>query len=185
MFVNFVFNNKQYFAVKYFAPNNLGRVEESKLVAKGKYQESKMYTLFKTHHNNLNFREILNQRYDHLELVKKYDKKRFGTPSILLEKLLLDLKKQFAFQHGDKEYIENGYYRIENSDYMSIWAFKNNYESKSENTTEKNYSDANKLLAQKIPFFKSKPDYGYFKEIKIYPLVELKLFYETDIKTIK
>lgn len=182
VFINFVFNNEQYFAVKYFAINNKGDIDEKILIAKGKFQDSKMYKIFNSHHNNLNFKDILNKKYDHLELLKKYDKKRFGTPSILLKKLLLDLKKQFAFKFGDSEYVENGYYKFDNKEYMSIWAFKNNYMTKSENITEQNYLDANKLYNQKTPYFKSKPDYGYFNEIKIYLVNDLKMFYKTEIK---
>ena len=54
------------------------------------------------------------------------------------------------------------------------------YIQKYKKITEQNFQDANKLLTKKTPFYKSKPDYGYFNEIKIYPVNELKLFYKTD-----
>lgn len=180
VFINFVFNNEQYFAVKHFAPDENGKVKEQKLIAKGKYQEHELYKIFDKQYNNLNFRDVLKGKYDSLELVIHYDKKRFGTPSLLFEKLHLDLKKQFAFKLGDKEYIENGHYRIDNIDYMSIWTFKNNFETNSENTTEQNFSDANKIIPLNSDYYRSKPDYGYFNEIKIYPVRTLKKFYHLE-----
>jgi hypothetical protein len=183
VFINFIYNNEQYFAVKYFSPlKNEEKIQENKIIQFGKYQESELYRIFDKYHSNLSFQDILNKDYDSIQLVDGYNSKRFGTPSLIFEKLFLDLKKQFAFKLGDKEYIKNGHYKIDNIEFMSIWAFKKYIlkRSNEENITDENFSDANKLLANKTSFYKSKPDYGNFNEIKIYSVEKLKEFYSIN-----
>lgn len=180
VFINFKYDNQSYFAVKYFSPNELGKVQERHLISNGIFQESELYNLFDTKYDNLSFLDIQSGKYDDYDLVLKFDKRRFGTPSILIEKLLLDLKKQFAFKKGDKEWQENGFYIIDNKEYMSIWTFKNHYNPNSENTTAQNENEAIILLSNNTPFYTSKPDFGSFREIKIYPVENLKEFYSIN-----
>lgn len=82
------------------------------------------------------------------------------------------------FKKGDKEYKENGYYTIEGIDYMSIWTYKNKNDfSRQENTNSINGSQAIQLLNDGIVFHNSKPDFGGFSEIKIFPVSNLLEFY--------
>lgn len=180
VFANLDYRNENYYAIKYFAPNSDGKVEEKILIDKGKYQDSPLFMLFDKQFENLSYDQVKNGSYNQCELVKYYDKERFGTPSILIEKLLLDLKKQFAFKKGDKEWQENGFYIIDNKEYMSIWTFKKHYKPISENITQNNGSEAIILLTNNTPFYTSKPDFGDFKEIKIYPVEKLKEFYSIN-----
>lgn len=180
VFINFKYDNQNYFAVKYFSPNEFGKVQERHLISNGIFQESELYNLFDIKYDSLSFEDVHSGKFDDLDLVLNFDKRRFGTPSLLIEKLVLDLKKQFAFKKGDKEWQENGFYIIENCEYMSIWTFKNHYKPISLNSTPQNGSDAIELLTKRTPFFTSKPDFGSFKEIKIYPIEKLKEFYSIN-----
>lgn len=177
VFINFTYDNQDYFAVKYFSPNEMGKVQERHLISNGIFQESELYNLFDIKYDGLFFEDVYSGKFDDLDLVLNFDKRRFGTPSLLIEKLVLDLKKQFAFKKGDKEWQENGFYIIDNKEYMSIWTFKNHYNPNSENTTPQNGSEAIALLSKNTPFYTSKPDFGSFREIKIYPVENLKVFY--------
>jgi len=177
VFINFKYDNQYYYAVKYFAPNELGKAQEKHLISGGNFQESELYNLFDIKYDNLSFEGVSSGEFDNYDLVLSFDKRRFGTPSLLIEKLILDLKKQFAFKKDDNEWQENGFYIIDNKEYMSIWTFKNHYNSVSENSIQKNRSEAIVLLSKNIPFYISKPDFGSFNEIKIYPVEKLKEFY--------
>jgi len=113
VFANFRLDNKDYFAVKYFSPNEQGRATERFLISEGTFQESNLFKLFYRKHINLNKDAVLNKNYDHLELVLKFNKQRFGLPSILLKKLLVDVeeklnpKKELANLVSYREYIVN------------------------------------------------------------------------------
>jgi len=82
------------------------------------------------------------------------------------------------FKKGDQEYNENGYYTIEGIDYMSIWTYKNkNNFDKSKNSNSINGNEAIEMLNEGIHFYNSKPDFGGFSEIKIFPVSDLRGFY--------
>ena len=74
-----------------------------------------------------------------------------------------------------KREIKNGL--IGKIEFMSIWTFKNHFKPNSENTNNQNGSDSIKLLSENTLFYNSKPDFGNFREIKIYPVEKLKEFY--------
>lgn len=81
------------------------------------------------------------------------------------------------FKKGDKEYISNGHYLIENIYYMSIWTFKK------QNGIEPNYDAVNgpegiQLFDLGIKSYNSKPDFGNYDSVLIYPVDELKSFYK-------
>lgn len=82
------------------------------------------------------------------------------------------------FKKGDPEYIENGHYTIDGIDYMSIWTYKNEHNfNRSDNSNSINGIESIELLSSGINFYNSKPDFGGFSEIKIFPVEDLKNFY--------
>lgn len=81
------------------------------------------------------------------------------------------------FDKNSPEYVSNGYYRYRGEEFMSIWAFKKRYLGATENTNSINGSEGKQLIADGIPYHKSKPDFGNFEDIFIYPVNTLKLFY--------
>lgn len=82
------------------------------------------------------------------------------------------------FKKGDSEYISNGHYNIDGVQFMSIWTFKNkNNFDRSENTNQINGHEAIEILGQGTSFHNSKPDFGGFSEIKLFPVNELREFY--------
>lgn len=181
IFVNFINSGKMHYAVKYFAPDIKGIATEKFSIGEGLFQQSNFFNLFTKRHIIKSTVAVLNNDYDCLNLVIKYDRFRFGTPSILLTKLLLDIKKQFQFQQGDSEYIENGHYLIEELEYMSIWTYKCKHKVDSINTSSVNGSEAIKLLNSNIANYHSKPDFGNFGSIRLYPVTELRRFYNRNV----
>ena len=57
-------------------------------------------------------KDVLDEKYDHLDLVLKYDKLRFGTPSILLNKLIMDLNKKLKTTNLPPEFNDIRQYEI-------------------------------------------------------------------------
>ena len=76
----------------------------------------------------------------------------------------------------DPEYRGNGHYVIEGIEYMSIWTYKNKT-GKGINTTSTNAQEARELASQGTHYLTSKPDFGNFDQILIYPLEVLNSFY--------
>ena len=72
------------------------------------------------------------------------------------------------------EYISNGHYLIGDEDFMSVWTFKNkhNLPQKSENPNE-----GKELSAQCSRRVATKPDFGNFDMIYVYPVADLEDFY--------
>ena len=84
------------------------------------------------------------------------------------------------FSKDSVEYRNNGHYVIDGKEFMSVQTFKNNHRGTSANTTSINGDDG-KLLAQKCSVvYSSKPDFGGFNEILIFPLDELKEYYNVQ-----
>jgi len=80
------------------------------------------------------------------------------------------------FTKGDSEYISNGHYSIEGTEYMSIWTFKKH------NNIEPNFDKINgpegiKLFDMGIKSYDSKPDFGNYDSVLLYPINELTAFY--------
>jgi hypothetical protein len=78
-----------------------------------------------------------------------------------------------VFSKESAEYIENGYYQIENVEFYSIWTFKNKFKI-GNNTNEKNKVDATNLGGS---FHLSIPDKGNFSSVKLFSVNELKAYY--------
>lgn len=179
IFINIRHSNDDFFAVKYFSPNKEGKATERFLIGKGCFQNSKLFNLFTKTHTGISIEEVQNKKFDNLSLVTKYDKVKFGTASILIEKLLSNIKKQFRFQKGDTEYVSNGHYLIGNIPFMSIWAYKKNYNPISIDSNYQNGSDAISLLQTGCINYYSKPDFGQFTDVRIFPILELEKFYNS------
>lgn len=82
------------------------------------------------------------------------------------------------FNRESKEYIDNGHYRVDDIEFMSIWAFKNN-NSLPNNITEINAEEALRLgNIEGVVIHTCVPDFGNFEIINIYPIDELKRFYK-------
>jgi hypothetical protein len=83
--------------------------------------------------------------------------------------------KQFCKE--DPEYRGNGHYVIEGIEYMSVWTFKNKF-FMGINTTKQNGEDAISLSSLGVKTQRSKPDFGNFDNIYIYPVSDLNNFYQ-------
>ena len=72
------------------------------------------------------------------------------------------------------EYVNNGHYKIDEQDFMSVWTFKNTH-----NLSQKtmNPNEGKELSAKCSIKFGSKPDFGSFDFIYIYPVSELEDYY--------
>lgn len=78
------------------------------------------------------------------------------------------------YSKDSPEYLNNGHYKIDGVDYMSVWTFKNthNLPQRSQNPNE------GKELSEKCQNKKgSKPDFGSFNFIYIYPVSDLEDYY--------
>ena len=176
IFLNLKYSNNFYHAIKYFKKDKQNKYKETSLIGRGKYQNSSLFKMYSKVLSDISIDEILNKKYDNILLIEtdNLDIKN----SILMNNLLLDLKKQFRFQKGDSEYLSNGHYIIDNVVFMSIWTFKNNYSTIQENTTPQNGKDALDLLKTDFINYFSKPDFGVFSDIRIYPVLDLKRYYK-------
>ncbi len=82
------------------------------------------------------------------------------------------------FSKESPEYISNGHYRINGGEFMSVWTFKNkNRGATSPNTTPINGQEGKELAQQCSEVYSSKPDFGGFDEILLFPINELREYY--------
>jgi hypothetical protein len=84
------------------------------------------------------------------------------------------------YKKGDPEYLSNGHFTINGTDYMSIWAFKKRYELHP-NDNDANGDDGIKLSRSGIPAIDSEPDFGNFSSVLLYPVSELEAFFNVVI----
>ncbi len=82
--------------------------------------------------------------------------------------------KQFSKE--DLEYRGNGHYEIEGVEYMSIWTFKKQ-NFLGNNSNGANGSEGIQLTANGVANQRTKPDFGGFDNIYVYPVEELRKFY--------
>lgn len=121
VFINLKMNHTNYFAVKYFSPNHLGKATERFVISEGIYQDSNLFKLFRKQHENISKEDVINKNYDHLDLVFKYSKPRFGTPSILLKKLIINLNNKLTTNNMSSEFDKitnkSNYYKASEIEY--------------------------------------------------------------------
>lgn len=80
------------------------------------------------------------------------------------------------YKKGDSEYVSNGVFEIGIYTYMSIWSYKKMHNIKP-NSNEDNGYDSNELRAEGIKSYNSKPDFGGFDTVYIFPVHALDKFY--------
>ena len=81
------------------------------------------------------------------------------------------------FSKDSNEYQSNGHYRINGRDFMSIWTFKNKHSGTTENSTPINGNEGKELAQKATEVYSTTPDFGGFNEILIFPVPELKEYY--------
>jgi len=107
VYLNFKYLDTPFYAVKYF--QNEGGAKEKLLISKGLYQQSDFYKMFPQKTPGCAVNSVLSGTFDNLNLVLKFDKHRFGTPSLLLQKLIqgvLDKMSQKTRQIDESEQQE-------------------------------------------------------------------------------
>jgi hypothetical protein len=79
-----------------------------------------------------------------------------------------------TYSKESPEWIANGHYKIDGQDFMSVWTFKNTH-----NMTMKirNPNEGKELAAKCAIKHKTKPDFGSFEYIYVYPVNELEDYY--------
>jgi hypothetical protein len=85
-----------------------------------------------------------------------------------------------TFDKNSPGYLGNGHYRHSDKEWMSVWTFKNKFGAPTENTNDINGREGKRLIADGMPYHKSKPDFGSFSEIFIYPVEVLQKFYDQN-----
>ena len=82
---------------------------------------------------------------------------------------------EHKFKKGDQEYINNGHYKIEGEEFMSVWTFKNAH-GITPNSNSANGADGADLRSR-FGGYESKPDFGNFDMVYLFSVKELKSFY--------
>ena len=72
------------------------------------------------------------------------------------------------------EYISNGHYKIDGVEFMSVWTFKNAHKM---TMKSKNPNEGKDVAAKCDVKYKTKPDFGSFDFIYVYPISELEDYY--------
>ncbi len=80
------------------------------------------------------------------------------------------------FSQNDPEYKGNGHYIIDGIEYMSIWTYKKK-KGHSNNSNSVNGEEGIQLTANGVETKRTKPDFGGFDNIYVYPVEELNKFY--------
>jgi hypothetical protein len=80
------------------------------------------------------------------------------------------------FNKESKEYVSNGHYKINGTDFMSIWTFKKKHNI-NPNDNNSNGSEGQELNNLCFNIHSSSPDFGGFSTIYIYPVEELESYY--------
>lgn len=77
---------------------------------------------------------------------------------------------------GDPEYIDNGHYRSEGEEFMSIWAYKC-YKNMGNNSNDQNGFDAGDMNARGYLSGECVPDFGNFDKVFIFTISDLDEYY--------
>jgi hypothetical protein len=119
VFVNFTYLNENYHAVKYFRPEP--KATEKFKIGKGDFESIGLYTMFEKKHSELSKEEVLKGTYDKkLNLAGDFPA-RYGTPSLLLSKLITEIGEYFRLQEMTvKVEFKGHYYKKEDSKFRNI-----------------------------------------------------------------
>ncbi len=77
---------------------------------------------------------------------------------------------------GDQEYVDNGHYKVDGEDFMSIWTYKNK-KSIQPNDTDSNGKDGINMHAsyESVPTI---PDFGNFDPIYVFNVKDLDRYFK-------
>jgi hypothetical protein len=87
--------------------------------------------------------------------------------------------KQYSKE--DPEYRGNGHYLIDGIEYMSVWTYKKKKDMPN-NSNSMNGAEAIKLSTNGVKSMRSKPDFGNFDNIYIYPVSRFEEFLSKNKK---
>jgi len=78
------------------------------------------------------------------------------------------------YSKESSEYVSNGHYKIKEVDFMSVYTFKKAHNM---SMKEKNPNEGKELAAKCEIKYKTKPDFGSFVFVYVYPITELEDYY--------
>jgi hypothetical protein len=78
------------------------------------------------------------------------------------------------YSKESSEYVSNGHYKIKEVDFMSVYTFKKAHNM---SMKEKNPNEGKELAAKCEIKYKTKPDFGSFDFVYVYPITELEDYY--------
>ncbi len=128
VFINFVLNNENYFAVRYWQPDwqGDGKAKEHFVISKGNFEESDLYTLFPSCHNDFDLQDILDGKIDNqFQMISDRFlpyKEKFVLPSKSMKLLKNYLENNFKSNPSS-----NHNQTIENPEFQKIMDFPNYY----------------------------------------------------------
>jgi len=82
--------------------------------------------------------------------------------------------------HFDKEsaeYLDNGHYKIDGVEYMSVWAFKKTFDLQPYNDHKLNGSEGMEMTKKYTDMHTSTPDFGGWSKIYLFKVTDLKDHY--------
>ncbi len=92
VYLNFNYSGELFHAVRYFQFEGKANLKIS--INRGSFERSGLYLPFQQKHSGLAVKAVLDEKFDHLNLVGQFPKYRFGTPSILVEHLINEVTEK-------------------------------------------------------------------------------------------
>jgi hypothetical protein len=129
VFINFIFQNEPFYAIKHFV--NEGGAKEKCDIHKGRFEDNRLFKQFPKGISNLNRENVLKGASDSYNLVTSFSKEKFGTASVLLQRLCAEVvhkmkdrkRKMEAFINNNilaqRFDFEGAYYTREDQKYRS------------------------------------------------------------------
>jgi len=84
------------------------------------------------------------------------------------------IRSMVEYSKESSEYVSNGHYKIKEVDFMSVYTFKKAHNM---SMKEKNPNEGKELAAKCEIKYKTKPDFGSFDFVYVYPITELEDYY--------
>ncbi len=134
VYLNFKYLENPFYAVKYF--QNEGGAKEKLLISKGRYQQSDFYKMFLEKTPGCAVNAVLAGTFDEMNLVLKFDKRRFGTPSLLLQKLIQEVSAKMKDKNRQMDELAQqdklneefdffgSYYKVKHVGYRNLLTVK-------------------------------------------------------------
>lgn len=126
VFINFVLNYENYFAVRYWQPDwqGDGKAKEHFVITKGNFEESPLYTLFPCCHNDFDLQNILDGKIDNQFQMISYSFKHLEEKYVLPSKSM-KLLKNYLENNFKSSPSSNHNQTIENPEFQKIMNFPN------------------------------------------------------------